>query len=94
MTTNTPITEAGVTYNKLAVTLNITSIPQGSSLTTAVSLQLTPQGVNASGEIALLPDESKFVSFADIMNCGDPDTLVVCGKISEAIQEFINKKGL
>ena len=96
MTTNKPITIDGVTYNKVAASLSSMPLFSENNIGQTVAIRLQYFATDESGVIR--PENpSQYdvtVVFGDVRTSQDADAIAAFAKITEALQEYINAKGL
>lgn len=96
MTTNKPITIDGVTYNKVAASLSSMPLFNEANVGQTVAIRLQYFATDENGVIRP-EDPSQYdvpIVFGDVTTSQDADALAAFAKITEAIQEYINAKGL
>lgn len=97
MTTNKPITVNGITYKQIAASLSSMPLFKESDVAQTVAMRLQYFDKNENGEVIRPEDPSQYdvsIVFGDVTTSQDQDALVAFSKITEAIQEYINAKGL
>lgn len=96
MTTNKPITIDGVTYNKVAASLSSMPLFNEANVGQTVAIRLQYFATDENGVIR--PENpSQYdvpIVFGDVTTSQDADALAAFAKITAAIQEYINAKGL
>ena len=96
MKTNKPITIDGVTYDKVAASLSSMPLFNEASVGQTVAIRLQYFATDESGVIR--PENpSQYdvpIVFGDVTTSQDADALKAFAKITEALQEYINAKGL
>jgi len=97
MTTNKPITVNGITYNKVAASLSSMPMFKDVEVGQTVAIRLQYYTHDENGNVIRPEDPSQYdvpIVFGDVVTSQDTDALVAFSKITEAIQEYINTKGL
>ena len=97
MTTNKPITVDGVTYNKVAASLSSMPLFNATEVGQTVAIRLQYFATDATGNVLRPENPSQYdvpIVFGDVVTSGDADAVKAFAKITEAIQEYINAKGL
>jgi hypothetical protein len=97
MTTNKPITVNGVTYDKVAASLSSMPLFRETEVGQTVAIRLQYYTHDENGNVIRPEDPSQYdvpIVFGDVVTSQDTDALVAFSKITEAIQEYINAKGL
>jgi hypothetical protein len=97
MTTNKPTTVNGVTYDKVAASLASMPLFRESEIGQTVTIRLQYYAKDENGNVIRPEDPSQYdvpIVFGDVVTSQDTDALVAFSKITEAIQEYINVKGL
>jgi hypothetical protein len=97
MTTNKPITIDGVTYDKVAASLSSMPLFRETEVGQTVAIRLQYYTKDENGNVIRPENPSQYdvpIVFGDVVTSQDTDALVAFSKITEAIQEYINAKGL
>jgi hypothetical protein len=97
MTTNKPITIDEVTYDKVATSLSSMPLFRETEVGQTVAIRLQYYAKDENGNVIRPEDPSQYdvpVVYGDVTTSGDADALTAFAKITEAIQEYINAKGL
>jgi hypothetical protein len=97
MTTNKPITVNGIIYDTVAASLSSMPMFKDTEVGQTVAIRLQYFTRDENGIIIRPEDSTQYdvpVVYGDVTTSGDPDALVAFTKITEAIQEYINAKGL
>jgi len=97
MTTNKPITVDGVTYNKVAASLSSMPLFNATEVGQTAAMRLQYFATDATGNVLRPENPSQYdvpIVFGDVVTSQDADAVKVFAKITEAIQEYINAKGL
>ena len=97
MTTNKPITIDGVTYDKVAASLSSMPLFRETEVGQTVAIRLQYYTKDENGNVIRPEDPSQYdvpIVFGDVVTSQDTDALVAFSKITEAIQGYINAKGL
>jgi len=97
MTTNKPITIDGVTYDKVAASLSSMPLFNETNVGQTVAIRLQYFAKDQDGNILRPENPSQYdvpIVFGDVTTSQDADALAAFAKITEAIQEYINAKGL
>jgi hypothetical protein len=97
MNTNKPITVDGVTYNKVAASLSSMPLFNATEVGQTVAMRLQYFATDEAGNVLRPENPSQYdapIVFGDVLTSQDADAVKAFAKISEAIQEYINAKGL
>ena len=97
MTTNKPITIDGVTYDKVASSLSSMPLFNEASIGQTVAIRLQYYTKDQDGNILRPENPSQYdvpIVFGDVRTSQDADAIAAFAKITEALQEYINAKGL
>jgi len=96
MKTNKPITIDGVTYDKVAASLSSMPLFNEASIGQTVAIRLQYFATDENGVIRP-EDPSQYdvpIVYGDVTTSQDADALAAFAKITAAVQEYINAKGL
>lgn len=93
--TNNPITRDGRVYDKLAVNLALSPIPNENGYGLSIAVRLTPYFINENG-VERLDDEVRAVVYGDATQeaQSDPAVAQFLQALEAAGQSFIDAKGL
>jgi hypothetical protein len=97
MTTNKPITVDGVTYNKVAASLSSMPLFREAEVGQTVAIRLQYFATDEAGDVLRPENPSQYdvpILFGNVVTSQDADAVKAFAKITEAIQEYINAKGL
>jgi hypothetical protein len=97
MNTNKPITVDGVTYNKVAASLSSMPLFNATEVGQTVAMRLQYFATDEDGDVLRPENPSQYdvpIVFGDVLTSQDADAVKAFAKITEAIQEYINAKGL
>jgi hypothetical protein len=97
MTTNKPITVNGIIYDTVAASLSSMPMFKDVEVGQTVAIRLQYYTHDENGNVIRPEDPSQYdvpIVFGDVVTSQDTDALVAFSKITEAIQEYINAKGL
>ena len=97
MNTNKPITVNGITYDKVAASLSSMPLFRETENGQTVTIRLQYYAKDENGNVIRPEDPSQYdvpIVYGDVTTSGDADALKAFAKITEAIQEYINAKGL
>ena len=94
--TQNPIIDSEGNYDKYAINLATSPLWKDNSIGISVAIRLTPYRYGNEGKIEKLEDEQKFIVYGDASQDAltDADLARCVNKISEALQEFIQAKGI
>lgn len=95
MKTNNPIEKDGFYYDKLAVTLAMSPRIEGGRLGMSAAVRLTPYREDENG-LQTLEAATQAVVYGDAMEAAKADRVLLrcILKIENALQEFVDAKGL
>ena len=97
MNTNKPITVNDVTYDKVAASLSSMPLFREAEIGQTVAIRLQYFAHDENGNVIRPEDPSQYdvpIVFGDVTTSQDADALTAFAKITAAIQEYINAKGL
>jgi hypothetical protein len=97
MTTNKPITVNGITYDKVAASLASMPLFREAEIGQTVAIRLQYYAKDENGNVLRPENPSQYdvpIVFGDVVTSQDADAITAFAKITEAIQEYINAKGL
>lgn len=97
MTTNKPITINGVTYDKVAASLSSMPLFEETEVKQTVAIRLQYFTKDQDGNVIRPENPSQYdvpIVYGDIAASQDADAIAAFTKITTAIQEYINAKGL
>jgi hypothetical protein len=95
ITSNKPIVQSGITYDNFAVTLASSPLWKEGEVGATVAMRLSYYTKDSNG-LVIRPEnvEDVPVVYMDVLSSNDPAALTAFNKIVEAIQGYINAKGL
>lgn len=95
MFTNTPIEQDGKIYDRLNVSLAITTRVEGGTYTAGAACRLVPMRILEDGTSEELPELAKSVLLGDTAGLDlDTPERVAMSAVYAAVQQFITAKGL
>lgn len=94
--TQQPISDSEGNYDKYGINLAVSPMWKEDSVGISVAMRLTPYRYNAEGKIEKLDEEAKAVVYGDATTeaAVDADLAKCIQKISGALEEFIQAKGI
>ena len=94
ITSTNPITIDGNVYPYYLVNLSISPLVKPTDIGASVAMRLTPYRLLEDGSSVSLPDNSIPITYMDIFESGDTDTINAATTIMSALQTFINEKNI
>lgn len=95
ITSNKPIIQSEVTYDNFAVTLATSPLWKEGEVGATVAMRLSYFTKDENGLIKRPENVDDVpVVYMDVLNSNDPAVLTAFNQISQAIQGYINAKGL
>jgi hypothetical protein len=89
-----PIEVDGIIYPYYLVNLAISPLVKPTDIGGSVAMRLTPYRVLEDGSSVSLPDNSIPITYMDVFDSVDTDSINATATIMDALQTFINEKNL
>jgi hypothetical protein len=94
ITSTNPIEVDGNVYPYFMVNLAISPLVKPTDIGASVAMRLTPYRLLEDGSSVSLPDNSIPITYMDVFDSGDTDSINAAITIMGALQTFINEKNL